>query len=126
MLLANKDFEQSHRPVVIITITEEDADFNRRLDQRALQLAHKFRTELHIPAVIQHREEGAQSQRVDKLLTKVLKNLPGARYVVFLGRRELEDGGDLVNYRDLAQRTQATVPLSSIATSFKVHSEDSA
>lgn len=126
MLLANKGFEQSHRPVVIITIAEEDADFNRRLDQRALQLAHKFRTEHHIPAVIQHREEGVQSQRVDKLLTKVLKNLPGARYVVFLGRQELEEGGDLINYRDLAQRTQATVPLNSIATTFKMHSDNRA
>jgi histidyl-tRNA synthetase len=126
MLLANKGFEHSQRPVVIITITEEDTDFNRRLDQRALQLAHQFRTELLIPAVIQHREEGAQSQRVDKLLTKVLKTLPGARYVVFLGRQELEAEGDLINYRDLAQRTQATVPLSSIAPSFKTHSQDSA
>ncbi|KAI9284370.1 hypothetical protein BC943DRAFT_326203 [Umbelopsis sp. AD052] len=126
MLLKDKGFEHSQRPVVIITITEEDTDFNRRLDQRALQLAHQFRTELLIPTVIQHREEGAQSQRVDKLLTKVLKTLPGARYVVFLGRQELEDGGDLINYRDLAQRTQATVPLSSIASSFKSHSQDSA
>jgi histidyl-tRNA synthetase len=126
MLLAYKQFEHTHRPVVIITINEEDTAFNRQLDQRALQLAQKFRTEYNIPAVIQHRDDGAQTQRVDKLLTKVLKSSPGTRYVVFLGRQELENGSDLINYRDLVERIQSTVPLDNIAPSFIAHSHGNA
>ncbi|KAG2185983.1 hypothetical protein INT43_002421 [Umbelopsis isabellina] len=122
MLLPNEPFENADRPVVIITIQDDDMACNQRIETRAAQIAKTLRTRHDIPTVIQHREDGPKTQRVDKLLSKVLKSSPGTRYVIFLGRDELDHDQNTINYRDLKQRTQSTSSITDVAASIKEQS----
>ncbi|CAM0134952.1 unnamed protein product [Umbelopsis sp. WA50703] len=119
MLLPNQQFENIDHPVVIITIQDDDVECNQQIETRAAQIAKTFRGSYDIPTIIQHKEDGAQTQRVDKLLSKVLKTSPGTRYVIFLGRDELNYDQDTINYRDLKKRSQSTASIMDVVTSIK-------